>query len=277
MAITCFDDIVSGFSNGSITEDRIQFRATSPNAAHRLMLPAGSGSDTTGFICDATTALYAPWFSLPGSGDSLLVDTGLEGVAPPTLLCDLLWACNFDSGGTTWTTGTDVFFTPPALTRYTNGDNVYLICEVTQASGMENSSLILYVTDNLGRTGQTLPQNLRAADYSGVGTGVVSLWHPSYYLPAPDGAGGVRKLEQMRFITTASISGAFSIRFGLVRPLCFLPSSRGQGPSNQSFSERCSNIIRLYRGGSGDQACLVAIAGPTTEGYGVRTFSLAAA
>lgn len=277
MAITCYDDIVSGFSSGTISDDRLLLSTVSPYAAPRLMIPAGTGSSTTGVICDASTEKYAPWFPLPGAGDSLLIDTGLEGIAPPTLLCDLLWACTFDSGGTTWVTSTDVYFTPPDLTRYTNGDNVYLVCEVTQATGMQNSSLILYVTDNLGRTNQALPHNLRAADYSSVGTGATSLWHPSYYLPAPAGAGGVRKLERMRFMTDASISNWFSIRFGLVRPLCFLPSSHGQGPSGQSFSERCSNIIRLYRGSGGDQACLVAIAGPKVDGTGTRTFSLAAA
>lgn len=281
MAITCYDDVVSGVSNGSISDDTIYLRTPSSSVAPRLLLPAGgSVSDTTGFICTAETPGYAPWFPLPGDGDTLLVDSVLEGQGPPVLLCDMLWACNWYSGGTTWVDDTSVYFTPPDLTRYVNGDGVFLVCEVTQAAGMANSNLLLYVTDNLGRTGQVMPHNLRAADFSSAGTGGLSLWQPSYYLPAPDGAGGVRKLERMRFMTTVSISNAFYIRFALVKPLCFLPASGGQGPSSQSFSERCSNIVRLYRGEGGDQACLVGIIKSSTfdaRSSCVHRFSLAAA
>ena len=172
---------------------------------------------------------------------------------------DMLWYGVYNNTGITAKNGDQVVFDQPPLTRYANGDNVFVLVQVGGSSGVLNLSLMFSLTDNLGRTGQSTWGAMRARSYS-ESTSLAS-WTQAQVLPPPQGSGGVRKVENFTMFINGgvTISLGFTITVALVRPLCMLPVNVGENPITNSLSEMASNIIRLPKGSADDQACIVVV------------------
>lgn len=276
MAITSYDNIIAAHSAGEIKQPT-QFVSSSGFSTMCLHPALPTTTNLTGVLCDANTEDIAPWFKLPGAGDTLLLGNCVTAAAAPALLCDLLWYGVQNSGGTTWQSGTTITFNQPPLTRHTSGDGVFAIVYVVGASGMLNASFIVRVTDNLGNTGQLPWGSMRAISYYGEGATDTSLWTAAPVLPPPYGAGGVRKIESIDFMTTVAVSNTFTVCVGLVKPLCLLHGNNGYGTVGSTFSEMCSNILRLTRGVDNSQPCLVSIGAANLLSSPTRSFDLVGA
>lgn len=260
MAITSYDDIVAAYSNGAVSEDVYYCGASGEGnfTEAYLTLPSWP-TNLTGVICDSNTPGVAPWFPLPAN-DVLLLNTVQKGGSASGLMAfDMLWYGIYNNTGITAKTGDQVVFDQPPLTRYANGDNVFVLVQVGGSSGVLNLSLAFKLTDNLGRTEQLTWGGMRACSYSE--TTSLASWTQAQVLPPPHGSGGVRKVESftMDINGGVTISLGFTITVALVRPLCMLPVSAGENPITNSLSEMASNIVRLPKGSANDQACIVVV------------------
>lgn len=275
MAITSYDDIIAAHSAGGVSEDLYYCSSSGAGFLELYATIPSTTTNLTGVICNSDTPSLAPWFPFP-SGDALLLNTVQQGGNGSFLtVFDMLWYGVYNNGAATATNGMEVVFDQPPLTRYTNGDGVFVLVQVVGSSGVLNASLILSLTDNLGRTGQFPAGNMRAISYSD--STALSSWSQAQVMPVPYGSGGVRKVEKFTFMTTAPITYPFAISVALVKPLCILPANAGNNTATHSFSEMCSNIIRLPRGTAGDQACLVIIGDTKNGSTDSRVWSLVAA
>ena len=243
MAIEKFDDIVRGFSTGSVDEAVLY-------GSFSNMADTG----TAGVLCSSTNSPFAPWMYLP-TGDTLLIDAsshnqGYDGsLTYPPLLCDLLWYVTWYSYGNRRLSGDYIPFSQPPLTRYSSGDGVFpVFIPIRTSTSIGNFTIALRVTDSTGATGNGLRCGYEA-----------DLTPRTVLMAPPYGSTGVRAIEGFTLSNSDgfSISESFGFMFALVKPIRLLPVVATHGICGQTFSEMASNIARLPSGSAGDKPCLV--------------------
>lgn len=271
-ALTSWSEVFNARTSGK-ADDRLLYKASQTTVANNWSCfyrsggvpSAGSYANIPNGAAHNVNSAGAFPLTNPASGEKkYLLSFGANHLtgANVVALIDLLVAAGNINANTTSTQTVNT----TALTRYTDGEGVYMILEVTTALGSTAANVTVNYTNQAGTSGRStgaLAMTTSAVVYRLQPTAGGML------IPLQAGDYGVRSVET---ITFSAAMGAGVVAILLYKPLLLIPTL-----ANTTFVEMppqsvYQSVIELVTDSNGNIGCLTVFVLTSSTSTGVQTY-----